>query len=179
MKRLLFVARPSVDKGLHVLIEALEHMRTRNWTLTIVGEIAPEHAIAVKGAQTEGRPIICVGPQPLPNVAEYMRAADILVVPSIYETFGNVALEGMASGCVVIASRTGGLISLVENGRTGWLTRAGDAVDLAIAIDISVSQSSWAETAREAGLEKAQAYSWDVISRKTLRLVRSLIIQDN
>lgn len=49
------------------------------------------------------------------DVAKLMREYDILVVPSRYENFGNVALEGMASGMIVIASKVNGLGELIEH----------------------------------------------------------------
>src|SRR5207237_6258728 len=51
----------------------------------------------------------------------YYNAADVCVVPSYYESFGLVALEAMACGVPVVASRVGGLKETVEDGRTGYL----------------------------------------------------------
>jgi D-inositol-3-phosphate glycosyltransferase len=61
----------------------------------------------------------------------YYSAAEIVVVPSDYESFGMVALEAMACGTPVIASDVGGLASLVKNGRTGYRVAARDPVALA------------------------------------------------
>src|SRR3970282_1665259 len=51
----------------------------------------------------------------------YYNAADVCVVPSYYESFGLVALEAMACGVPVVASRVGGLRETVQDGQTGYL----------------------------------------------------------
>ena len=48
-----------------------------------------------------------------------MTSADVLVVPSIYEPFGIVALEGMATGVPVVASQVGGLAEVIDHDKTG------------------------------------------------------------
>jgi D-inositol-3-phosphate glycosyltransferase len=64
----------------------------------------------------------------------YFAAAEMVVVPSHYESFGMVALESMAMGTPVIASRVGGLAHLVVDGCNGYLVPAGDASALAARI---------------------------------------------
>ncbi len=65
------------------------------------------------------------------EVAELYGRSAVLVVPSRYETFGQVVLEGMVHGCAVTASACGGISELVEHDETGLLSTAGDAVALA------------------------------------------------
>ncbi len=56
----------------------------------------------------------------------YYSAAEVVVMPSHYESFGMVALEAMACGTPVIASRVGGLAHLVKDGETGFFVPAQD-----------------------------------------------------
>ena len=57
----------------------------------------------------------------------YYAAADMVVMPSHYESFGLVALEAMAMGTPVIASKVGGLAHLVQDGETGYLVERGNS----------------------------------------------------
>jgi glycosyltransferase involved in cell wall biosynthesis len=75
-----------------------------------------------------------LGALPMDRVAEEYRRASVCVVPSLYESGGMVALEAMACGCPVIASRIGGLQENIEDGRTGLLATVDDPMELAQAI---------------------------------------------
>src|SRR5206468_3095780 len=65
---------------------------------------------------------------------EYYRAADLCLVPSHHESFGMAALEAMACGATVVASRVGGLATTIQDGVTGVLVPPRDEVALASAI---------------------------------------------
>jgi len=65
------------------------------------------------------------------RLAEIYAAGDIFVVPSLYEAFGQTAIEAMSCGTPVVAFDTGGLVDSVISGQTGWLAERGNAQDLA------------------------------------------------
>jgi N-acetyl-alpha-D-glucosaminyl L-malate synthase BshA len=72
---------------------------------------------------------VFVGKQP--NIADYLSAADVLLLPSDQESFGLAALEAMACEVPVIASRVGGIPEVVTDGETGFLSAVGDVDKMA------------------------------------------------
>ncbi len=108
--------------ALRVFAGILEHMPAR---LLMIGdgplrqeciELADELEIAGRVQFLESTP----------SIEKFMSVADLLLVPSEQESFGLVALEAMASGVPVVASRVGGLPELIEEGKTGFLRPMGD-----------------------------------------------------
>ena len=92
-------------------------------------------------------------------------AADVLVVPSLYEPFGLVALEGAALGTPLVVARTGGLAEFVEDGTTGRTFAPGDVADLTRAVSAAiVDPSGSARMARKAKALLRDAYGWTVLA---------------
>jgi len=117
----LFVGKLTDDKGLGGIVRAWEDFPV---PLRILGVGAWQERLNAAGLSTEGQ-------QPQTVVAEAMRRAEVLIVPSLwYETFGLVVIEAFAAGLPVIASNHGALADLIENGVTGLLVRPNDAEDL-------------------------------------------------
>lgn len=123
---LIWVGRLEKLKGVDILIEALAQLDERDFTLLIVG--GDERARALRAeleqqARDAGleRAVRFVGAVPHSQLPIYYSAADVCVVPSYYESFGLVAVEAMACGVPVVASRVGGLISTVTDGVNGYL----------------------------------------------------------
>jgi D-inositol-3-phosphate glycosyltransferase len=123
---LLWVGRLEKLKGVDILIGALAQLEAPGATLLLVG--GAEHALDLKAellAQAAEAGISddvrFVGPVPHERLATYYNAADVCVVPSYYESFGLVAIEAMACGTPVVASRVGGLVSTVTDGVNGFL----------------------------------------------------------
>ena len=73
-----------------------------------------------------------LGPQPLSNVADLMRRAQVLCLPSHGEGTPNCVMEAMACGLPVVATEVGGIPDIVEPNRTGMLVQKGDTQGLAV-----------------------------------------------
>jgi D-inositol-3-phosphate glycosyltransferase len=98
----------------------------------------------------------------------YYSAAEVVVVPSFYESFGMVALEAMACGTPVVASQVGGLAYLVQDGVTGFTVPVEDPQALADRLMSLLSNPDLRMKMGEQAVRYAQGYAWEKIA---LRLV--------
>ena len=123
---LIWVGRLEKLKGVDILIEALAQLDERDFTLLVVGGDGRARALKAELQQQASdagleRNVRFVGAVPHEDLPTYYSAADVCVVPSYYESFGLVAVEAMACGVPVVASRVGGLMSTVTDGVNGYL----------------------------------------------------------
>lgn len=95
-------------------------------------------------------------------------SACALVTPSFYEGFGLPALEAMACGTVPIVSNRGSLPEVV--GDVGRQVDPDDADDIAVAMEQALTDDAWRESMRDAGLKRAQTFTWT----RTARIVRAV-----
>jgi D-inositol-3-phosphate glycosyltransferase len=177
-KVVLFVGRIQRLKGLEVLLRAFARLSDLNAELLIVGGrpgTSPEsreitrlqHLASRLGVAERTRFLGAVAHEELPM---YYSAADVSVMPSSYESFGLVAVESLACGTPVVATRVGGLRSIVRDGETGLLVPWRDAELFAerlrwVLTDDAV-RARLAAGARESVLE----YGWDRIADEHLGL---------
>jgi len=109
-------------------------------------------------------------------VEDIIPCADLLLLPSEYESFGLAALEAMASEVPVVASRSGGLIELIDHGKTGFLADVGDVQTMA-AHGIEVLTNP--EVARKIGTQARQSaierFNPDIIVDQYEELYRSVV----
>jgi D-inositol-3-phosphate glycosyltransferase len=94
----------------------------------------------------------------------FYAAADIVVMPSLYESFGMAALEAMACGTPVVASDVGGLSFVVRNGETGFLVPDRDPHALAAQLSQLLQDAKLRQQLGKRGAEVAQEYSWTRIA---------------
>jgi len=119
-------------KGMAILVDALERVAARipNVVCLVVGDGTGRRLLEEKVRRKNLEPHVrFLGERR--DIPELLQALDLYVQPSLWEGFGLSALEAMASGLPVIASRVGGLPEVVEEGKTGDLVPPGDAQLLA------------------------------------------------
>jgi glycosyltransferase involved in cell wall biosynthesis len=139
---ILFIGSQNPHKGGQILLMALKLLVAGGLspTITIVGELTSAATKALRGAvESQGLLDRVVFSDYVSNfeIAALMSRHRILVVPSIWpEPFGIVVLEGLASGCCVIASNAGGLPEAV--GRCGMLFQNGNANELAKCLELAM-----------------------------------------
>jgi D-inositol-3-phosphate glycosyltransferase len=105
----------------------------------------------------------------------YYAAAEMVVMPSHYESFGLVALEAMASGTPVIASEVGGLAFLVRDGETGFHVPSRDPEALAEKIYTLLADDGCREAMGKQALKYARRYAWQTIANRMLELYAELL----
>lgn len=174
-KIVLFVGRIQRLKGVEVLLRAVAKLDSR---LVIVGgrpgnsqetrEIARlQHLAARLGVADRTHFVGAVAHEQLPT---YYSAADVLAMASSYESFGLVAVESLACGTPVVATRVGGLRSIVRDGETGLLVPWRDADLFAERLRRVLTDTQLriqlATNARDSVLE----FGWDRIAQEHLAL---------
>ncbi|MDE3088586.1 MAG: glycosyltransferase [Chloroflexota bacterium] len=104
----------------------------------------------------------------------YYAAADAVVMPSLYESFGMVALEAMACGTPVVASDVGGLSYLVRDGETGFLVPERDPRALANCLTLLLRDPALRARLGRRGIEVAREYAWSCIADQIEALYAAL-----
>jgi D-inositol-3-phosphate glycosyltransferase len=115
------------------------------------------------------------GAVPHDELPWYYSAADVLMVPSYYESFGLVALEAMACGTPVIAARVGGLPSLVRDGETGYLVPWHCPEPFAERLEVLLAHDDLREHMGQAAYQHAQGMAWDAVAQRFISLYEDLI----
>lgn len=163
----LFVGRAYPrQKGLDTLVRALARLpRERAATLRIAGEDWGGHDLVRKLASSLGVAdrVQILGFLPRADLLREYAHADVLAVPSWFDSFPFVLLEGMAAGLPVVASRVGGVPEVVEDGRTGLLVEPGNPEALASALASLLGDDATRRAMGARGRARADGYSWDAI----------------
>lgn len=180
---LLWVGRIAPIKGLDTLLDAVGRLHVTGTAvrLLIVGGDADEPRNGHEGAlrariERQGLTgtVSFLGPQPQDLLPTYYVAADVTVVPSYYESFGMVALEAMACGSPVIASRVGGLVTTVRDGVTGFLVPEGDVAALADRVRTLTGDSDLRWRIGREGVRWAAQHRWPCVAEAVCREYASL-----
>lgn len=187
--RLLFVGRFDRHKGGDMVIEAFRRVaqrlpQVRLWFVGPADEgLTDDHGrhwtvaqyIAERAPDVAER-IDWLGRQPNSSLTELRRKAFVTIVASRYENLPMVVLEAMAFGCPLVATRTGGIIEIIEDGVNGVLARPGDPGDLAAAILRLLEAPEFAANlGRRAAEDAVQRYHPDSIARETAAFHRSVL----
>lgn len=159
--RIVLVGRLSPRKGTDVALEALAELAKSGLdvSISICGDTYPgyewfESALRERALKSDlkGRVQFCGY---IRNVHQYLAQAHIVIVPSIAEPFGNVAVEAQLAARPVVASNVQGLAEIINHGRTGLLCPPGDHVAIAEAVLRLVDDPAWAEEIAQAGYDSA------------------------
>jgi len=105
----------------------------------------------------------------------FYNAADVCVVPSYYESFSLVAVEALACGTPVVASRVGGLATTIRHGETGYLIAELSAEAFAQRIQLLLDDEELRRRMGAAARATVAKYSWSAVVDRVLEVYRSLV----
>lgn len=175
----VFAGRLEWEKGIHTLLDAMQLLVAEipDARLVIAGKGGKESELRAHAERLDLGPAIrFTGWLPESDLHALVAAADLAVVPSLYEPFGLVALEAAALGTPVVVSRTGGLAEIADGGRVAATFQPGDpaalAHTLAAALDDPVAMFQMAAAALA---ELNTTYNWERIARMTTHNYESAV----
>ncbi len=184
---LLYVGRIEPLKGIDTLIEAIAIMQKQGLyvCLSVIGgdpELS-EEALTSEMARLQGlreqyglsELVTFLGKRGQDTLPYYYSAAEAVVVPSYYESFGMVALEAMACGTPVVASQVGGLAFLVQDGIPGFTVPFDEPQKLAEYLTTLIIDHELRQKMGKQAAAFAMDYGWGNIAQKVLDLYEELI----
>lgn len=158
---ILFFGRIVLEKGIDIFADVVAELDRRGVAHRVLvlgkGPARDFFASAVPDA-------VFAGHQSGADLGRAVASADLLLQPSVTETFGNVTAEAMACGLPVVGADATGTASLVEDGVTGRLVPPRDVIAYADAITAYVDDRAAARAAGFAAAKRAARYDWDLIN---------------
>ena len=188
---ILYVGRIEPLKGIDSLLEAMALLKAKGFIQ------AHDLCLMVIGGDTDGGPeqhpaefrrlkeleasleigdlVTFLGKRDQDSLPYFYSSAEVVVMPSHYESFGMVALEAMACGTPVIASETGGLIFLVKDGQTGFHVPAARPDALADRLELIIKDAALRAALGDQAAAYAQEYAWSKVTAKVISIYRQLV----
>jgi D-inositol-3-phosphate glycosyltransferase len=192
-RMVLFVGRIEPLKGIDVLMEAMAlvleqmHELRDEICLCIIGgdpdagvdDLDQEMSRLQQMREQLGidEVVTFLGKKAQDALPYHYSAAEVCVVPSHYESFGMVALEAMACGTPVIASKVGGLTFTVREGQTGFLVPSDDPRALADRLRLLLADEQLRHAMGRQAIQLSQRYSWSVVASQVVAAYRNLVAQ--
>lgn len=177
-KLVLLVGRLVYEKGFQLALDALPGVieKVPDVRFLVAGSGTHEAELKAQakrlGLSERGVFLGWIGDDALHSL---YRIADLCVVPSLYEPFGLVALEAMASGCPCIVADTGGLREVVPAGeRVGLRFNGGDAEHLGVMIERLLVDGALRERLVAEASEHVLSFDWSDVAQRTLVVYRDL-----
>ncbi len=174
----LLVGRLVYEKGFQLALEALPGLieRLGDVRFLVAGSGTHEKELRAQaeqlGLMEHGTFLGWIGDDVLHSL---YRISDLCVIPSIYEPFGLVALEAMASGCPCIVADTGGLREVVPNDDVGLRFRSRDSASLAAMVERVLTDEPLRDRLVAEASEHVLRFDWADVARQTAELYGGLL----
>ncbi len=182
-KVLLYVGRIEPLKGLELLLHTAAQLQTFEQirVLVVGGGAGRDHEIdrlrELAKSLNVDKVFDFIGRVDQQDLPLYYNAADVCVVPSFYESFGLAALESMACGTPVVATRAGGLSTIIQHGRTGYLKAWRCPEAFASSLEMIISSRNLQHSMGLAARRRAEGLSWDNVAGQIAGVYDSLITE--
>ena len=169
---ILFVGSGFERKGLQFLLESTAYLKNEDWRLLLMGKGKFEKFMGYAPTSKHSQ---IIAKEPDPEIEKYYAAADIFILPSIYEPFGNANLEALAAGLPVVTTRYCGAADIIDNKQNGLIVEDPfNPEEIAEKIRYLFTPST-RETMGENARELAQQFPLERNSREMLEIYESII----
>ena len=169
----LFVGRITDQKGIFHLLEAAKRLPAGvQVVLCASAPDTPEIEARLRGVVPQQPNVLWINEMvPVEVVTQLYSHAAVFACPSVYEPFGLINLEAMACETPVVASAVGGILEVVEDGRTGLLVPPARPDELAAAITRVLQDPAMAKAMGRAGRERVERhFAWSSVAERTERV---------
>ncbi|MGE5221046.1 MAG: glycosyltransferase [Omnitrophica WOR_2 bacterium] len=190
-RMLLFVGRIEPLKGVDTLIQAIALLQSEaefsgeDICLSVIGgepDVSPQSLsdemarLQDLRKQSSARDLVAfLGRRSQDTLPYYYSAAEAVVVPSYYESFGMVALEAMACGTPVVASQVGGLAFLVQDGQTGFTVPVDEPQALADRLAELINDPDLRREMGAQAADFAREYAWEKIAARIVKVYQEVL----
>jgi D-inositol-3-phosphate glycosyltransferase len=175
---LLYVGRLDPFKGPDILLHAAAMMKEQAQVLIVGGELSGDRDLdqlrELARKLQIGQRVHFLGARPQPELPLFYSAADVTVVPSYHESFGLAAVESLACGTPVVATRAGGLMTVVRDGETGYLVHRCPGF-FAAKLDTLLQSPHLLAQMRAAARPSVYRYSWKQVANQMLDVYEDVI----
>jgi len=178
-KIIFFVGRMVAQKGVHILIDAMPKIIRYypDIKFVLVGTGPQLEEFRLRASQFAHK-VIFTGHIGDEDLIRLYKCIDVAVFPSLYEPFGIVALEAMASEVPVVTSDVGGLNNIIEHGVDGMKTYAGNPNSIADnVLEVLMNQDKAKNIIKKAKAKINKIYSWHYISEQTIAVYKEVLKQ--
>ena len=169
---ILFVGSGFERKGLEFLLKSTEYLAKENWRLLLMGKGNFEKFMRYAPANKRNR---IITKEPDPKIEKFYAAADLFILPSIYEPFGNANLEALATGLPVITTKYCGASNIIDSKKNGLVV--GDpynSQEIAEKINYLFDLST-RETMGRKARELAEQFPLERNSREMVEIYKTMI----
>lgn len=168
--KILFVGGIGQRKGIKYLLEAVQQLGSSHVELCLLGPLPADTSVLDQFSSS----FTYLGQTDQAGVVRHMHEADLLVLPSVFEGFGLVIIEAMATGMPVIASTHSVAPEVIDDGVHGFVLEPDDVQGLAEKLDWAAShRSELCEMGAQAG-QRAREFSWEAHTTRLGRLLAEI-----